>query len=324
MRSMQSIRSTVGAAIVFTSAVGLCPSPVSAQASNGNVRAILELGQRFYYAGEPFPVRISIGNDGPNKVQNPVETPLFKGFLVQSIDGTWLPASENPGIEDPDRPIKLAPNAFYGTIVDLTRVYPDLRKPGRYEIRWSAGGVDSGAVAVKMIPRYDGSKEYVARLETTEGAIVIALQRDAAPFAVKNFVDLVHTGFYDGLTFHEVRADALIVSGDPTGTGSGGTGYTFPAELSRVAIEPGTVLMKPVSPSPLSNSSQFMIMLRPEPAWSGRFTVLGRVVEGLEVARKISKVTSTAESSRPFHRPLQDVRIREVTITERTAEGASP
>ena len=295
------MRSSVLIALLVSSAAGLCCWTASAQSPDGNVRAVLELSQRFYYAGEPFPVRISIGNNGPNKVSNPVEIPLFKGFLIQSADDTWLQATDDPGIEIAIRPDKLAPHAFYGSIVDLSKVFPGLREPGMYEIQWSAGGVESDTVVIKMIPRYDASKDYIARLETSEGAIVIELQRDTAPFAVKNFVDLAHADFYDGLTFHEVRPDALIVTGDPGGTGSGGTGYTFPAELSRVAIEPGTVLMKPVSRSPLSNSSQFIIMLRPEPTWSGRFTVLGRVIQGLEVARKISKLPSSAESSRPFY-----------------------
>jgi cyclophilin family peptidyl-prolyl cis-trans isomerase len=296
--------------LVACALCGLASAPVPAQESSpGGVKVVLELGQRFYYAGDPFPVRISIGNEGTEKVANPVKKALFGGFEVRGSDGEVIKASGEAGVAEPTRPDKLAPNSFYGAVVDLTKIYPELLETGRYEVRWAANGVESERIVVRMIPRYDPSKRYLARLSTTQGVIVIELLK-AAPLAVKNFVDLAHAGFYDDRRFYEVRPDAFIVGG-------GSSGYTYPAELAPVPVVAGTVVMKPASPSPPANGAEFIIALRPEPGWTGQFTVVGQVVEGLEVARKISQVPSSGAAGRPQFKPLTPVLIRNVEITER-------
>jgi peptidyl-prolyl cis-trans isomerase B (cyclophilin B) len=274
------------------------------------VKVVLELSRRFYYAGDPFPLRVSIGNDGAKKVANPVKTPFFRGFEVSTSDGEVIEPTGDPGVAEPSRPDKLAPGAFYGAIVDLTKIYPQLLDVGRYEVRWAANGLESETIVVKMIPRYDASKDYVARVSTTAGAIVIELLGSSAPLAVKNFVDLANADFYDGRAFTEVRPDAFVVGG-------ASAGYTYPAEVSALPVVAGTVLMKPVSPSPPANGAEFIIALRPQPGWTGQFTVVGQVIEGLQVARKISKVPSTGSGANPPFKPLEAVLIQDVVITEK-------
>jgi len=278
--------------------------------ATAGVKVVLELSQRFYYAGDPFPLRVSIGNDGAKRVANPIKTPFFKGFEVRTSAGEVIEPTGDPGVPEPSRPDKLTPGSFYGAIVDLTEIYPELLEVGRYEVRWAANGVESEIIVVKMIPRYDPSKDYVARLSTSEGAIVIELLQDSAPLAVKNFVDLANADFYDNRSFNEIRADAFIVGG-------GSAGYTYPAELSPLPIVAGTVLMKPMSPSPPANGAEFIIALRPEPGWTGQFTVVGQVVEGLDVARRISQLPSTGRAGNPAFKPLEAVRIEDVAITEK-------
>ena len=291
--------------------VGPLWTPARAQdPATAGVKVVLELSQRFYYAGDPFPLRVSIGNDGAKKVANPIETPFFKGFEVRASDGEVIEPTGAPGVSEPSRPDKLAPGSFYGAIVDLTEIYPELLEAGRYEVRWAANGVESEIIAVKMIPRYDPSKDYVARLSTSEGDIVIELLEGSAPLAVKNFVDLAHADFYDNRSFNEIRPDAFIVGG-------GSAGYTYPAELSRLPVVAGTVLMKPMSPSPPANGAEFIIALRPEPGWTGQFTVVGQVVEGLDVARKISQIPSTGRTGNPAFKPLEAVLIQDVAIVEK-------
>ena len=77
--------------------------------------------------------------------------------------------------------------------------------------------------------------------------------------------------------------------------------------------------MKPVSPSPPANGSQFMVVLRPEPAWIGQATVLGPVTEGLDVLRELSKQPSSQQASKPFFKPLKEIHIRSVVVTEKVA-----
>lgn len=291
------------------------------EAPPAGVKAVIELSQPFYYAGDPFPVRLSIGNDGQRDVPNPVKAPLFGAFEVKTAEGTPLKAQGKPAAAEPERPSKLVAGSHYGTIVDLTQIFPELRKPGRYEIRWAADGVSSNVILVQMLPRYDPAKSYRARVDTDEGSFVIDFFRDTAPIATKAFVDLANAGFYDGLIFYEARPDWFVASGDPNGDGTGSAPLSYPAELTpTVPVVAGTVVLRPVSAAPPANSSQFMVMLKPQAEMKGQLTVLGQVVEGLETVQRISRLPTTQQAERPYYKPLKDVRIRKVVIYER--EGA--
>lgn len=290
----------------------------SETAPPGGVKAVLELRDPFYYAGDPLPIRLTIGNEADRAVPNPVKTPLFEAFEVKLAGGGPLKPQGKAASAEPERPSKLAPGSHYGAVVDLTQIFPDLKKPGRYEIRWAADGLISNTILLTMLPRFDPTKSYRARFETDEGSFTVDFFQDTAPIATKAFVDLANAGFYDGLLFHEVRPDWFVASGDPNGDGSGAAPFRYPAELTpAVPVVAGTVVLRPVSAAPPANGSQFMIFLRPQPEMKGQLTVLGQVVEGLETVQKISRLPSTQQVERPFFKPLKDVRIRKVTIVEK-------
>jgi cyclophilin family peptidyl-prolyl cis-trans isomerase len=257
-------------------------------------------------------VRLSIGNDGATEVANPVKGGLFEGFEVTS-GGKRLEPSGKPSAAEPVRPAKLGAKAFYGSVVDLTEIYPQLKNAGAYRLRWNADGVSSEALELKIIPKFDPAKEYEARVDTEEGSFIIELNKARSPVAVKAFVDLANAGFYDGLLFHDVRPDQAIAGGDPTGTGAGQAPFRYPAELSGTPVLAGSVILKPASLAPPSNSSQFVISLRPEPRWTGQFTILGQVVQGLDVVKKISNVPS----DRPTFRPTKEIHTLKVQIVEK-------
>jgi peptidyl-prolyl cis-trans isomerase B (cyclophilin B) len=304
-------------------ALSMLPSHAAAAdaVKPGDVKAILELSQEFYNAGEPFFLRVSIGNDGEKAVSNPVKTPLYKGFEVRVAGGGVLAPKGKPDAAEPARPDKLSPKAFYGQIVDLTSIYPDLKNPGRYEVRWAADGVESSSILVRMIPKYDPTKEYRATLETDEGNVVLEFFQRTAPIAVKAFVDMANSGVYDGMIFYEVRSDAMVSTGDTVGDGTGAPPFLYPQELGNVPVVTGTVVLKPVGVAPPANGSQLMILLRPEPSWNSQVTVLGQVVQGLDVIKKISRLPSSQMASRPFYKPLKDVRIRKITVAEKPADA---
>ncbi|HJQ98725.1 MAG TPA: peptidylprolyl isomerase [Candidatus Polarisedimenticolaceae bacterium] len=290
-----------------------------AAAPADGVKAVLELDQNFYYVGDPFLVKISIGNDGTTEAPNPVKAGLLEGFEVES-GNKKLEATGKAAAAEPTRPAKLAPKAFYGTVVDLTQLYPELKNAGSYRLRWSSDGVKSDAIELKIIPKFDPAKDYQAQVDTEEGSFVIDLLESRSPVAVKAFVDLCNAGFYDGLILHDVRPDQAVAGGDPTGTGQGQAPFRFPAELSAMPVLAGTVVLKPAGLAPPSNSSQFVIALRPEPRWTGQFTVLGQVVQGLEVIKKISNVPS----EKPSFRPSKDIHTLRIRVVEKESVKATP
>jgi cyclophilin family peptidyl-prolyl cis-trans isomerase len=123
-------------------------------------------------------------------------------------------------------------------------------------------------------------------ISTQRGIIKFKFYSVDAPVTVKRFVSLIQSGFYNGLTFHSVKPDFVVQGGDPLGTGRGGSGVKLKAELnSRHHLE-GTVAMARTS-DPNSADSQFYIALRPLPQLDNSYTVIGQVIEGLDVVHKI-------------------------------------
>jgi cyclophilin family peptidyl-prolyl cis-trans isomerase len=163
----------------------------------------------------------------------------------------------------------------------------------------------------------DVTKTYRATLVTSCGTIVIALDPQGAPNTVNNFVALARRDFYDGLTFHRVVTDFVIQGGDPNGDGSGGPGYRFPDELPTDGYKVGSVAMANAGPD--TNGSQFFIVTgkggtQLPPSYS-RF---GRVVRGLDVAKRIEGLEDRPDPSAPgTQRPTQPVYILDVEIAER-------
>jgi len=132
----------------------------------------------------------------------------------------------------------------------------------------------------------DAAKHYTATIETAKGNIVLELFPKVAPQTVNSFVFLAREGFYDGLTFHRVVPGFVVQGGDPKGDGTGGPGYTLPAEFSDVKHITGTLAMARTS-DPNSAGSQFYITLAPTPHLDGQYTVFGQVREGMDVVQAI-------------------------------------
>ena len=138
----------------------------------------------------------------------------------------------------------------------------------------------------------DPSKNYVATIETSKGKIVCNLDAKVAPLSVTNFKSLADGGFYNGLAFHRVVPDFVIQGGDPTATGSGGPGYTIPAEIN-LKHKKGAIAWartpNEVNPEQRSSGSQFYIALGDASFLDGQYTVFGYCTEGLQVTEKIER-----------------------------------
>ena len=133
----------------------------------------------------------------------------------------------------------------------------------------------------------DTGKKYTATLETEKGNLVIELFAKDVPKTVSNFVYLALQGYYNGCTFHRVILGFMAQGGDPTGTGSGGPGYTFANEITKHKHVTGAVSMAHSS-LPNSNGSQFFICYQAQPSLDGGYSVFGQLIEGMDVLQNIT------------------------------------
>jgi peptidylprolyl isomerase len=125
-------------------------------------------------------------------------------------------------------------------------------------------------------------------LETTQGRVVIELRADLAPNHVARIKELAQQGFYDGVVFHRVIDGFMAQTGDPTGTGRGGSGKNLKAEFSKAPHERGAVSMARAN-HPDSADSQFFICFDDSRFLDGKYTVWGQVIEGMENVDKIKR-----------------------------------
>ena len=167
----------------------------------------------------------------------------------------------------------------------------------------------------------------VATFVTSKGNVKVRLMPDHAPKTVQNFVDLATGGrewkdprdrmtksapLFDGTVFHRVIPDFMIQGGDPEGTGRGGPGYQFEDECppgGPAFDKPGLLAMANAGPN--TNGSQFFFTVAPTPWLTGKHTIFGEVVDGMDVVEAISKVQTDRAD-----RPLEDVVVERVEIEE--------
>lgn len=161
--------------------------------------------------------------------------------------------------------------------------------PGRQE------GPD-GQPVKELIDFPDGQDgaEVEAVIKTDKGEIVLTFYPDVAPVTVASFIHLARSGFYNGLRFHRVEPGFVIQGGDPKSVdpnapdvGTGGPGYSLPAEFNERPHNKGTLSMAR-SQDPNSGGSQFFICLEAQPSLDGQYTVFGETVSGMEVVQAIA------------------------------------
>jgi cyclophilin family peptidyl-prolyl cis-trans isomerase len=143
----------------------------------------------------------------------------------------------------------------------------------------------------------DPAKQYIATIQTEKGNVKLSLFADKAPMAVNNFVFLARSGWYNDISFHRVVAGALAQSGDPSGSGMGGPGYSFDDEISDLTFNrPGLLAMANAGPG--SNGSQFFITMAEAAHLNGRHTIFGEVIEGMDVVKSL-KAVNPQETTEP-------------------------
>ncbi len=172
-----------------------------------------------------------------------------------------------------------------------------------------------------MLPADQVDKKRV-RIHTNQGDMVVELDHTKGPCAASNFITLAKAGFYNGTIFHRVIPGFMIQGGDPTGTGMGGPGYEFQNDqvtglpekefnmqgqrFTAPYYAEGVLAMANAGPG--TNGSQFFVMVEDYPL-TPDYSIFGKIVEGLDVAKKISNVARNAND-----RPNQEVKMLTVTV----------
>ena len=146
----------------------------------------------------------------------------------------------------------------------------------------------------------------IVKFEMANGGVITAeLYPEIAPNTVANFVNLVESGFYDGLIFHRVIPGFMIQGGCPNGTGTGGPGYQIKGEFAGAGFTQNDilhttgVLSMARTMAPHSAGSQFFVMVAPAPHLDGQYAAFGQVTEGQDVAIDISRVQRNMMNDKP-------------------------
>lgn len=165
----------------------------------------------------------------------------------------------------------------------------------------------------------DKTKAYHAVIETNKGSFTVELFAKDAPETVNSFVFLAEQHYFDGVPFHRIIESFMIQTGDPTGTGSGGPGYTLPDELNNGhSYEPGIVAMANAGPN--TGGSQFFICTGDDslnlngPKYAN-YTIFGKVTEGMDVVKALAATpVATNPLSGESSAPTEEVKINTVTV----------
>ena len=164
----------------------------------------------------------------------------------------------------------------------------------------------------------DVNKTYIAVIKTNLGDLTFELLPKEAPLAVNSFVFLAREGFYDCVIFHRIMPDFMAQSGDPSGTGSGGAGYSFEIETPQRLYVRGSLAMANRG-APNTNRSQFFLIFEDLSA-QGRltpdYTLFGEMTSGEETLAKIEAVPVGPNEAGEQSKPLEEVRISTIEIIE--------
>jgi cyclophilin family peptidyl-prolyl cis-trans isomerase len=163
----------------------------------------------------------------------------------------------------------------------------------------AAGGADCPTAQPESLP---AGETRAVTIATDLGTMTLTIEADLSPIAAGNFVALAGCGFYDGVVFHRVVPGFVIQGGDPTGTGTGGPGYTIKDEAVTTPYARGTVAMAR-TPAPDSVGSQFFIVLDDEArgslAQANTYQIIGSVTAGMETADAIAAAADAELPSDP-------------------------
>lgn len=176
---------------------------------------------------------------------------------------------------------------------------------GGQEKKAGAGTAEKKAAAAPSV------KPATAVFITNMGEFQVKLATKEAPVTCTNFIKLAKEGFYKNCTFHRVIDGFMIQGGDPTGTGTGGPGYTIKDEFSPKLKHDSAGVLSMANAGPNTGGSQFFITLAPTEWLNNKHAIFGKVIKGMDVVQKIGRVKTDGRD-----KPVQPVVIKNIEIKE--------
>lgn len=306
-------------------------SPEAEEPLSSRVRAVLRADSTTIPAGGPVVIEFVLQNLSSEPVELKVPGALaskepsdygmglplehvFSGprFRALEVESEMSPQMGDRVVRKPQYPVPMVRLAPYGTIglrFDVTRFYPAMHQAGTYVLNWRpyGGELESGKLTIDVISYRE------AVIDTDMGRMRMQLLYDKAPNHVENFVELVDARFYNNRLIHTVVPGNFLLTGCPNdnGTGKRKDGKTLTPEFNDTPFEKGTVAMALIDGNPESASSQFFILDKAIPQWTGQYTAFGRIV-GPESLAVLDRITSVSVDEN--QRPRQPIRVRSITM----------
>ena len=224
----------------------------------------------------------------------------FTAFLKEQAAGLKLDVDKFMKDLTSDEMVKkLNDQTEFATKIGLNSTPTILLNGRAWQYQWDAYTlglvielVKSEAKVHTVCPDFviDQNKQYTATIKTEKGDIVMELYPKVAPQAVNSFVVLAREGFYDGVTFHRVLANFVAQTGDPSNTGMGGSGFEYREEVSPdLKFDQEGMVGIAKSTQVGSSGSQFFITYAPLPDLDGGYTIIGKVISGMDVVKQITQ-----------------------------------
>ncbi|SHH50072.1 peptidylprolyl isomerase [Clostridium grantii] len=171
---------------------------------------------------------------------------------------------------------------------------------------------------------FNGPKPIVTIILNDDSQMTLELYPEIAPNTVNNFISLINKKYYDGIIFHRVIEGFMIQGGDPTGTGTGGPGYSIDGEFSSNKFQNDLkhtrgVISMARSGDPNSAGSQFFIMHEDYPSLDGEYAAFGKLIEGFEVLDRIATVEKDSKD-----KPIEDIVMKTISVDLNGYEWKEP
>jgi len=261
---------------------------------------------------EPVVVTLRLSNPREKILRARKWPDLIEGLTVTRNGKALAPAEKRPELFR--RSESLGINAHRDFRIDLRRFYPDLRPGEVYSVRYEDTHSLAEGKKIRVVDLPMPSTDTRFRVRTSLGDFVLELSPEHAPDHSRNFALLVATQFYKNMIWHRVVPGVIVQTGDPLGTGEGGSGFSMTLETSPFMKHEPYALGMARGPDLDSASSQFYVCLRENEMLDGKYTVFGKVVEGFAVVDALGSVRTSGPNGQPPERPVDDVALISIDV----------
>lgn len=270
---------------------------------------------RTLYAQNEHPrLILRIGNQSERSLKIKKLPKILENLIIEQ-DGKRLPLASKYSTKKLFGKVSSINMGYHRDFrLKLTSYFPDIKPGHTYQVRYqdeiyNLEGKDF-QIALVDLPPLDA--DYI--VETSKGNFTIELNPDQAPEHCRNFAILVATGFYKDMIFHRVIRNYVIQSGDPQGTGLGGSKFTLGIEKSPFLKHIPFAVGMARGPDIDSASSQFYVCLNTIKALDGGYTLFGKAIDGHEVINEIGSVSTSGTNGNPPDKPTLDIKLKNIRI----------